>query len=253
MPNTGKRRSKEPKPGARRLPPAKRPSKDRSASEQSRRFKEGVLSRLIAVLEQAGVAEHGRTALLASMTGRNRQTVTSWLRGKTLPDLASFTSMAVAFDFDMYYLLGMTKVIRRRLPAALPRWAAERSSDMQALSLAPLLDDEHGRWFTQAYGCPPHALRLLPMVGDAMSPDIEHQELIAIDTRATRLDGDGVFALQKDDALFVRRVEVHIQGGCTLHATNPHYSSVHIDTADDIAALAISILGRVAFVLKSSA
>jgi len=226
----------------------------RTDSEKLKQFRVGVLERLIEVFEQSNVPEHGRASFLASLTGKNRQTVTTWLRGQQLPDLQSFVTVALAFDLDMYYVLGITKAARRRVPGALPGVARRRSAvDSNGVALATMLDEQGVRWFTQAYSCDPAALMLRPMVGDSMAPDIDHNELIAIDTTVQAIEGDGIYALEKDKTLFVRRVEVHISGGYTLHARNSHYSAVRVEGAQGVAFRDMKILGRVPFVLKSAA
>lgn len=210
-------------------------------------FKEMVTSRLIEILDKASVPLHGRVSFLAGLTGRNRQTVTAWLRGRNLPDLHSFAALAMTFDFDMYYVLGMTPAARRRLPIS---WTWARTTtgagDENAVpSGLTAIRGEH-----ESHGARLDSLTLRPMVGDAMAPEIKHNELMGIDTSVSAISGDGIYALEKEGVLFVRRIEVHFDGGYTLHSRNDHYGAVKVSNLNDPALHGMKVLGRVQCVVK---
>ena len=210
-------------------------------------FKERVTSRLIEILDQASVPLHGRVSFLAGLTGRNRQTVTAWLRGRNLPDLQSFAALAMTFDFDMYYVLGMTPAARRRLPISWT-WARTAPGAADGDAVTPGLMATQGEIVSHTARL--DSLTLRPMVGDAMAPEIKHNELMGIDTSVSAISGDGIYALEKEGVLFVRRIEVHFDGGYTLHSRNDHYGAVKVSNLNDPALQGMKVLGRVQCVVK---
>ncbi len=215
-------------------------------------FAQGVLDRIIEILDQSSVPAHGRATFLANLTGKNRQTATSWLRRRNLPDLQSFVALAIAFDFDMYYVLGITQAARKRLPGG---WAFATPMQPTGSASDLLGGATPGSLSVRELGLLPErmngaALELRPMVGDSMAPEIQHNEVIGIDTSEKSFRGDGIYALEKDAALFVRRVEVHIEGGYTLSPRNDHYGAVRVENLDDPAFREMKVLGRVLCVVK---
>tara|TARA_R100001230_G_C5685778_1_gene194889 strand:+ start:837 stop:1538 length:702 start_codon:yes stop_codon:yes gene_type:complete len=85
----------------------------------------------------------------------------------------------------------------------------------------------------------PHNLRLLTGYGDSMSPTFNDGDVLLIDVGVTDLKLDAVYVLERQDQLYVKRIQRRPTGALRMISDNPVYPPEDIDPeADGFAVLA---------------
>ena len=86
------------------------------------------------------------------------------------------------------------------------------------------------------------ALRLLHAYGDSMSPTLNSGDIILVDTgRRNPSDADGIYVLETDERLFVKRVTTKLDGRKIVSNDNPSVPTAEVLDGSNI----IRIIGRV--------
>jgi transcriptional regulator with XRE-family HTH domain len=88
----------------------------------------------------------------------------------------------------------------------------------------------------------PANLRILAGIGESMAPTINDGDLLLIDVGVNEIKLDAVYVLQKDDELFIKRMQRHPAGGYVMRSDNPLYESYPISNP---AAQGFQVLARV--------
>jgi phage repressor protein C with HTH and peptisase S24 domain len=88
----------------------------------------------------------------------------------------------------------------------------------------------------------PDKLALINTIGDSMEPTILADDLLLINLDINHTTGDGIYILQGDMGLQVKRVQSMIGGGLVISSDNPHYKDLNVgpDQLD-----LVHIVGRV--------
>ncbi len=206
-----------------------------------------LLERLLELLQESNVPISGRASILAGLTHRNRQTTTGWLKGTAQPDLYSFHNIVNALYGDPAYLLCLstkpTKTLLRRSTeraAEIPHPFEEQGLMAWNLGPSPQLES-----FCRRLASNPEALLFVPNVGDAMEPDLHHNDTIGVDTSVTTIQGSGVYLLARGKQQYVRRIEEHLDGGYSIRCSNPAYETVKANGLDDPVWENLKVIGRV--------
>ena len=88
----------------------------------------------------------------------------------------------------------------------------------------------------------PGALRCMHAYGDSMSPTFEDGDILLVDTGATNpSDADGVYVLEANQRLFIKRVTERLGGGHDVTSDNPRVKTV----SDLNGGHEVSVKGRV--------
>ena len=109
----------------------------------------------------------------------------------------------------------------------------------------------HKGWIAEHLGVSPAALRILTIRGDSMEPNLQHNDLLLVDTTQTSPSSPGIFVLFDGMGLAVKRLEYSSQSllnqavRIKVISDNPHYSVYERSVAD------ISIIGRVVWFSRS--
>ena len=110
-------RAKKAAPGMKSRRSPAEPKKDNwNEARERREFQEGLKERLLEVLAASNMPERGRGAYLAAVTHRSKQATSRWLRAGSaggIPDAIALRQLALAFNIDPAYLMGLSKVPRR--------------------------------------------------------------------------------------------------------------------------------------------
>ncbi|MGE4297070.1 MAG: S24 family peptidase [Desulfovibrionaceae bacterium] len=131
------------------------------------------------------------------------------------------------------------------VPHALAHPSAD-GSGLEANPAAPYIAFDRA-WLEQKGD--PHAMRLLPALGDALLPRIENNDLLLVDTSQTTLYVGQVYAVRLDDDVVVRRIAKQ-PGKILLVSDNPLTEPRTIPLDLDDPALDWQPLGRVVFVTR---
>lgn len=72
----------------------------------------------------------------------------------------------------------------------------------------------------EAHGFDARSVAALTVVGDSMEPTIRDGDLLIIDRRVERIIDNGIYVITVGDLVFVKRVQVHVDGSVTLRSEN---------------------------------
>jgi len=192
--------------------------------------------RLLEVLARTNMPTRGRAPLLAQLTHRAKQGTSRWLgtgRHGSLPDVIALRQIALAFNVDPAYLLGLTTT---------PRDIAQNA--VRGIDPQPLQD-----WLAtldRRAGASAGTLLTLHWRGEEMEPTIERNSLVIVEAGET-VTGAGLYALSAGGEPMIRRVETTLAGGVVLRCDNPRYGGQSFQRASDVKRARLRILGRVAF------
>ncbi|WP_170941723.1 LexA family transcriptional regulator [Cellvibrio mixtus] len=98
-------------------------------------------------------------------------------------------------------------------------------------------------WINQM-GLSKKDLALIEVQGDSMEPAIMHNDLILIDLRESKLSANGVYAIQHMGNLFVKRIQIRMDGSVVIKSDNPNYEPEILQPAE---AENLTVVGRVAW------
>lgn len=97
-------------------------------------------------------------------------------------------------------------------------------------------------WVVRGMGLDPKALALIDVRGDSMSPNINDGDLILLDTRPQARMTEGIYAINLDGGLLVKRLRLRLSGAIDVISDNERYGTETI-SGDQLAQL--HIVGRV--------
>lgn len=97
-------------------------------------------------------------------------------------------------------------------------------------------------WITQSLGCQPDKICVIQVRGDSMTPTINDADLLLLDLRLVSQKSEGVYVIQLQDSLLVKRLRFKINGAVEVISDNARYSTETL-TAKEAAQL--TVLGRV--------
>lgn len=103
-------------------------------------------------------------------------------------------------------------------------------------------------WFAKNFAFyNPSNIRIITAQGDSMSPEIENGDAVFIDITDRENLQDGIYLLQVDGELFIKRVQKLIKRRIALISTNKAYKDIELDLDSDIE---VRTIGRVIKNLK---
>lgn len=97
-------------------------------------------------------------------------------------------------------------------------------------------------WIRQSLGLDPSCLALIDVRGDSMSPTIDGGDLLLLDTRPGQTKSEGVYVINLNGSLLVKRLRIRLSGVIEIVSDNPKYGSETI-SGEELERLVI--VGRV--------
>ena len=85
-----------------------------------------------------------------------------------------------------------------------------------------------GDWLQKTIGGEPVDLGVVEVAGDSMEPTLRHGEKVLVDLSVTAMIGDGIYLLQDDDLLVVKRLQRVIGSGILVRSDNPAYATYEV-------------------------
>jgi hypothetical protein len=188
---------------------------------------------LISLLDGAGIPEHARIPYLSALSGRAVQTVSRWLNADPpgLPDLNSLIRLCVQLCCSADTLLGLT-VPQPNAEVGTKMALAEPVADA---GLAALTDMAQG-----FPGCEP-----LRICGDEMAPRLRDGDLAFVDVGVDALAGNGIYVIEIDRRVVVRRFENRIGTGLVFRCENRSYLECVVKDSAAAQRLGLRVVGRV--------
>lgn len=101
-------------------------------------------------------------------------------------------------------------------------------------------------WVSKELGADPKNLLLINSVGDSMEPTFRSGDLLLVDRNKARMKGDGIYLINFDDGLIVKRLEWMMDGTVVIRGDNTSVSREQKITVIEMEKL--HLLGRVVWV-----
>jgi phage repressor protein C with HTH and peptisase S24 domain len=101
-------------------------------------------------------------------------------------------------------------------------------------------------WVSKELGTDPKNLLLINSIGDSMEPTFRSGDLLLVDRKKALMKGDGIYLINFDDGLIVKRLEWMMDGTVVIRGDNTSISREQKLTAIEMEKL--HILGRVVWV-----
>ena len=196
-------------------------------------FQENLRLCLLALFARSNIPERGRGPWLASITHRSKQAAARWLKAGSeggLPDVIALRQIALAFDADPAYLMGLTRFVGR----------ARGVETAGAPALESFLQE-----LSEEFAKVSKRVQAWRVDGDEMEPRIQRGAVLFVDLDANTLSSSGLYAFDAAGAMKVRMVETKLGGGISLKCANPNYSELSLAKVSDLKRQRISVLGRV--------
>lgn len=192
----------------------------------------GFRDRLISSLDMVGIPPHGRMAYVSALTRRAAQTVSRWLDSHSpgLPDLESCARLCDGLGRNSDWMLGLVQE------------PCGRGSSTDAHTVPGF---ERVREMFDALRGDSAMCEVVRMMGDEMVPRILDGDLVFVDRSADRIAGNGIYALEIDGRLTVRRVESRLGTGLVFKCENPAYEDQIVKDAAGVKRVGLRVIGKV--------
>ncbi len=200
---------------------------------------------------------------LARATGVSPSAFRKWLRGDAEPSRERLVALAKAAGVTVGWLAsgegptprlaGATESSRPASAAGgmdqrnylllpkQPEAAAAGAESPPVAGPVEFIGFRHD-WVRAEFGIEPDHLILEIAVGESMLPNIQHGDLLLVDTTENRIRSFGVYVLEIAGERLVKRVQPKLDGGLTLISDNATYEPEHVPPAQ---AGDIAVVGRV--------
>lgn len=191
----------------------------------------GVRQRLNQRLDHVGIPQRGRLTYVAALTYRAVQTVSRWFESERpgLPDVESLARLCDGLGCSSDWVLGLTPEMGGNL-ALLHASATELQWVSEVLERLRRMHRDSDP---------------MAMVGDEMAPSIHDGDMLFVDRRYDRLGGNGVYALEINGRVLVRRVENRMGTGIVFKCDNPAYDDYPVVDVDAVKRIGLRVLGKV--------
>lgn len=203
----------------------------RRDSETSLDLLPGVRDRLNQRLDYVGIPQRGRLTYVAALTSRAVQTVSRWFEPEHpgLPDVESLARLCDGLGCSSDWVLGLAPEMLGA-PSLMHASAAELQWVGEVLERLRRAHRE----------CEP-----MQMVGDEMAPSIHDGDFLFVDRRHDKLGGNGVYALEINGRVLVRRVEYRMGTGIVFKCDNPAYEDYPVKDTDSVRRIGLRVLGKI--------
>lgn len=176
------------------------------------------------------------------MAGVARNTIGQWEKGTNSPTAAVLQSVAAAGVDVAYIITGRRAQAAGGCAAPAPAGGAD-TIRIPLLSIAAgvpgasliaedvLMGEIPVSRYWLSLNVPrsrPEALQMVHANGDSMAGTLNPGNFAIVDTDCRAVDGDGIYVLQANGQLFIKRVTRRIDGACVLTSDNPSVRVVDI-------------------------
>ena len=168
---------------------------------------------------------------MAALTSRAVQTVSRWFESEDpgLPDVESLARLYDGLGCSSDWVLGLVPEV-----VGAPSLMHASAADLQWVGeILERLCRAHRE-------CEP-----MQMVGDEMAPSIYDGDMMFVDRRYDKLGGNGVYAVEINGRVLVRRVEYRMGTGIVFKCDNPAYEDYPVKDTDSVRRIGLRVLGKV--------
>jgi phage repressor protein C with HTH and peptisase S24 domain len=200
---------------------------------------------------------------LANILKVSLPTMNHYESGKRTPNSELLSQMAKTLGCDPGWMLtgeGQAEkkvvLLNETIPSSapndfvlVPRYNIESSAGGGSVIHSEQIVDHlafKANWVSKELGTDPKYLLLIHSVGDSMEPTFRSGDLLLVDRNKARVKGDGIYLINFDDGLIVKRLEWMMDGTVVIRGDNTSVSREQKITAIEMEKL--NILGRVVWV-----
>ena len=196
---------------------------------------------------------------LAEILNISLPTMNHYESGKRIPNSALLAKLAGVVECDPGWLLtgqGSENTQKSFLGDSsmegfvlVPRYNIEASAGGGSIIHSEQIVDHlafKADWVHKELGTDPKNLVLVHSMGDSMEPTIRSGDLLLVDRSKSRMKGDGIYLINLDDGLMVKRVEWLLGGSVVIRGDNTAVSREQLLPSTDLEKL--QLLGRVVWV-----
>lgn len=192
--------------------------------------------RLQALVDKSGLSKRE----LSRRMKLNPVSLSQWTKGKYEPNKEAINLLAEYFDVSPAYLQygeGAEPTADTSDTLLIPQYDVSASCGGGAF-----VDNETiirnirvSREFIRRYApfANPKALNIITVTGDSMSPTIEDGDSVIVDTSDTEVRREGLYAIQMNGSLFVKRLQI-LPNGLRIISDNPLYPPIDIGEQDSL-------------------
>ena len=130
-----------------------------------------------------------------------------------------------------------------------PRYDVRASAGHGQIVHSELIVDHlsfKNRWIAEK-GLNPDRLALIEIRGDSMEPSLHNGDMILLDLRAQRLTTNGIYVIQHNGHLLVKRIQVKMNGSVLIKSDNPAYE---VEVLSPSQAESVIVVGRVVWYFR---
>lgn len=190
-----------------------------------------VRDRLQVRLAALGVRPDRIVSHVANLTHRAAQSVRRWFDPETpgLPDLESFARLCEGLGCSADEVIGLAP--------------ADQATQDRCRDVAAVADSIYA--MTEALRKRGGTGKPMRVPGDEMAPQLHEGDLVFVDTGIDHLAGNGLYALEYDGKLLIRRIEQRLGGRLVLKCTNRTYQDWELAESTAVRRSGLKILGKV--------
>ena len=114
----------------------------------------------------------------------------------------------------------------------LPYYRMAASADEDMLAHEPELYQSlsfKSKWVQNVLKSKPKNLFLIDVIGDSMEPTFHSGDTVLIDTERAHLRSNGFYVFRLEDNLFVKKVEILVDGKIMIKSDNPNYETIILE------------------------
>lgn len=188
----------------------------------------GFADRLRAVCKDVGNIEK-----MAEVASFPRRTLDNYLAGRSEPSVSGLVQLAAAAGVSLEWLATGKGEMRPDAPATTGDFVLVPLYDQRAAAgHGAAAHDEQPTgffsfrrdWVRATLGGDPSHLALMPATGDSMEPLIVEGDLLLVDLSVPVLSGDGIYVMERDGDLLVKKVHPLLSGALIIDSLNQAYA-----------------------------
>ena len=201
-------------------------------SEMHSELTPGVRDRLLERLVAMGLPTDKRISYVAGLTGRAAQTVRRWFAPQApgLPDLQSFARLCIELGCSADDVMGLSD-------------SCQAVHEGRSALLAQVAECVQG----MARALPRRGRVGEPMrvSGDEMAPWLLDGDMVFVDRSLSGVAGNGLYALECNGVVIIRRVEQLFHRGLVFKCDNKAYGDIEAKNVAAVRRMGFRVLGKV--------
>ena len=198
------------------------------------------------------VVANGNRSQFSKETGKASSFATNVCQGRVLPTIPYLIQLAERYQLSLNWLLlgrgqmklskehptlqeGLSEISRYEVQASAGSgFVAEDHSPIENLAF-------HKKWSRPNLNHGPDHLVLITVEGDSMSPTLEDNDLLLVDSNQQVCTREGIYLIRMDGNSMVKRLQPTPRGEIQIISDNSQYPTLTMEK-DELSSL--SILGR---------